>query len=343
LDPTNGARHNTLGAALRDRKQDADAAIREFRRAIELNPKYSEPYANLGIALHDKQDWNGAVAALKQASALEPKRGDFLFTLGVVLRAKRDLDGAIDAYRRSIALDPANPSPYCNLAEALSDRGRFDEALTLLGRCRELAARNKSWPYHQNVADAFRRVQRMVELDRRLPAVLTGALRATDREERLEFARLCTAKSLPLAAARLYEGVLDSYPEQANRTPPPFIYDAACAAALAAVSGTGPPDRQETSGRTEKPLTDADRAKFRNQARAWLEAVLKVWSGLLESAKGHKQRQAIAGTLEHWREDTDLVSVRDKLALDRLPEGERAMWKTLWADVDRLLKKAVTP
>jgi hypothetical protein len=103
------------------------------------------------------------------------------------------------------------------------------------------------------------------------------------------------------------------------------------------------PAQQETSGQAEKPLTDADRAKFRSQARGWLEAELKAWSGLLESAKAQKQRQAIAGTLKHWREDTDLASVRDKHGLASLPEGERAMWKTLWADVDRLLTKALTP
>ena len=44
--------------------------------------------------------------------------------------------------------------------------------------------------------------------------------------------------------------------------------------------------------------------------------------------------------MQHWQEDSDLVSVRDAAALDNLPEAERAEWKKLWADVAELLKKA---
>ena len=179
-------------------------------------------------------------------------------------------------------------------------------------------------------------------LDQRLAAVIRGET-PKDNRERLQLADRAYEKKLYAASTRLYAEALEADPKLGDEREAQHRYNAACTAALAAASGTGPPDRKETSGRTEKTLSDADRAKFRNQARAWLEAELKAWSGLLESAKGHKQRQAIAGTLEHWREDTDLASVRDKHALDSLPESERALWKTLWADVDRLLKKALTP
>jgi hypothetical protein len=179
-------------------------------------------------------------------------------------------------------------------------------------------------------------------LDQRLAAVIRGET-PKDNPERLQLAYQACEKKLYGESARLYGEAMEADPKLGDDRQAQHRYNAACAAALAAASGTGPPYQKESSGRTEKPLTDADRAKFRNQAHAWLEAELKAWSGLLESAKDHKQRQAIAGTLEHWREDTDLASVRDKHALDSLPEGERAMWKTLWADVDRLLKEAITP
>jgi hypothetical protein len=34
-----------------------------------------------------------------------------------------------------------------------------------------------------------------------------------------------------------------------------------------------------------------------------------------------------------------LASVRDALALDRLPENERSAWRALWRDVDKLLSR----
>jgi hypothetical protein len=45
-------------------------------------------------------------------------------------------------------------------------------------------------------------------------------------------------------------------------------------------------------------------------------------------------------TLQHWQKDPDLDSVRGKEALAKLSEAERAAWQQLWADVEKLLKKA---
>jgi hypothetical protein len=42
--------------------------------------------------------------------------------------------------------------------------------------------------------------------------------------------------------------------------------------------------------------------------------------------------------LAQWQKDADLASVRDKEALDRLPEDERAAWQRLWDDVESLWK-----
>ena len=41
--------------------------------------------------------------------------------------------------------------------------------------------------------------------------------------------------------------------------------------------------------------------------------------------------------LSHWKVDADLAGVRDPGSLATLPEGERAEWRALWAEVDALL------
>ena len=43
--------------------------------------------------------------------------------------------------------------------------------------------------------------------------------------------------------------------------------------------------------------------------------------------------------LKHWQKDPDLAGVRDRSALEKLPDAERAEWEKLWADVAELLKK----
>jgi hypothetical protein len=45
-------------------------------------------------------------------------------------------------------------------------------------------------------------------------------------------------------------------------------------------------------------------------------------------------------TLKHWQEDTDLIAIRDKDALAKLPAEERDGWQKLWAEVLDLLQKA---
>jgi serine/threonine-protein kinase len=166
-----------------------------------------------------------------------------------------------------------------------------------------------------------------------------GGERPKDNPERLQLAYRAYDKKLNADSARLYFEALEADPKLADDRQQQHRYNAACAATLAAASAKSSSRPQETSGQAEKRLTDADRAKLRNQARTWLEAELKTWSGLLESAEP-EQRQAIAETLKHWQIDTDLATVRDEAALAKLPADERDAWKSLWAKVGALLKRA---
>jgi serine/threonine-protein kinase len=293
------------------------------------------------------ESYGKALAIKERLAKTHPESPDYASDLGATLnnmamidldakrfpQARDQLQQATSWQEKALAANPRHPtyrqflrSHLRNLIRTFKALGNDGEVSAAQRELDELAATDPA----------------KAALDTRTAAVLRGEP-PKDIPEQMQLADRAYEKKLYAASTRLYGQALEVGPKLADDRQAQHRYNAACAATLAAASGTGPSDRKETSGRTEKPLTNADRAEFRNQARAWLEAELEAWSGLLESDKGREQRQAIAGTLEHWREDTDLTSVRDKHALDRLPEGERAMWRTLWADVDRLLKKALTP
>jgi hypothetical protein len=51
-------------------------------------------------------------------------------------------------------------------------------------------------------------------------------------------------------------------------------------------------------------------------------------------------KAGIAPTLQHWKADTDLASVRDPEPLSKIPEDEQKAWRGLWEEVDALRKKA---
>jgi hypothetical protein len=77
---------------------------------------------------------------------------------------------------------------------------------------------------------------------------------------------------------------------------------------------------------------------LRGQALRWLQADLALYTNLANREEP-TAKQAVRQRLAHWQEDTDLASVRDKAALDKLPEDERQHWRKLWEDVAALLKK----
>ena len=49
-------------------------------------------------------------------------------------------------------------------------------------------------------------------------------------------------------------------------------------------------------------------------------------------------KELVAKTLSHWQKDGELASIRDEKELAKLPEAERAEWKSFWSDVEALRK-----
>jgi hypothetical protein len=175
-------------------------------------------------------------------------------------------------------------------------------------------------------------VERLVELDTKLPGILRGSAQPASAAERIELANLCLVKKRPGTAARFFADAFAAQPALAEDLKAGDRYNAACAAALAD-AGIG-----EGAAKTD----DKERSRLRQQALDWLEADLKAWSHLLGQVKP-QDRQTLQRTLQHWQRDPDLVSVRDVDALADLPAEERQAWQQLWADVDHLLAKANSP
>ena len=91
---------------------DLEAAIGDYTRAIELDPKYAAAYSNRGNAKQAKGDLDGAIADCDRAIELNPKDAIAHKNRGVAKKAKGDLEGAIADYNRAIELDPKYSAAY---------------------------------------------------------------------------------------------------------------------------------------------------------------------------------------------------------------------------------------
>jgi serine/threonine-protein kinase len=328
LDPQHAIAYNNLGLALHDKK-DLAGAVAAYHRAIALDPKWSAPHYNLGRALFVGNDPDGAIAEYRKAIDLEPNgaAADVHYGLGRALYFKNDLDGAIAEYRKAIDLDPKYASAHGALGQALLRQGRFAEARAPTRRCLELLPEGN--PTRQVAAAQLQQCERLAPLEAKVPAVLGGQAEPAGAAERLALAQFCGQyKRLHAAAARLYAAAFAADPRLAADLRQQDRYNAACSAALAA---TG-------RGEDAKALPDKARLMLRRQALAWLRDDLAAYRQMAQRGDG-KAGEFVRQSLAHWQQDADLAPVRDRAALDRLPDDERDAWRRMWADVQALLKQ----
>jgi hypothetical protein len=119
------------------------------------------------------------------------------------------LFGKMTLVKRRVKAD--EPLAHCNLAESLTMQGRFEEALARYQQGHEPGLKQPDWRYPS--AQWVRDAERLVALDRKLPAVLKGQGQPADAAECLAFAKLCRLKKLFRAAARVYADAFVARPE----------------------------------------------------------------------------------------------------------------------------------
>src|SRR5262249_15051275 len=162
---------------------------------------------------------------------------------------------------------------HCNLGGALEQKGLFAEALIYRRRGHELGSKRPRWPYPS--AQWVRNCERLMELDGKLPAILSGQKQAADTAERLPLALLCHQHKPPHApAAGFYAKAFAQGRKRAEVLDPQHRYTAPGAAALA---GCG-------QGNDADNLDAKERARLRQQALDWLWADLKAYRQVMDKA-----------------------------------------------------------
>jgi Flp pilus assembly protein TadD len=321
------AAHNNIGLALQA-KGRLDEAIAAYQEALRIKKDYAEAHHNLGAALSKKGRLDEAIAEFREAIRIKKDDPGTHYNLGVVLAIKGRLDEAVAEFKEAIRLKKDYAEAHCNLGSVLGQRGQFTEALVYLRRGHELGSKDPRWPYPS--AQWVRNCERLVDLDGKLPAILSGQKQPADTAERLTLASICQRhKQLHAAAVRFFREAFAAEPKVADDLDAEHRYNAACSAALA---GCG-------QGKDMNKIDTKERARLRQQALDWLRADLKAYRQVMEKATD-KAGPEIAQRMQHWLRVTDFAGVRGPEALARLPEAERPAWQKLWQEVKALRKRA---
>jgi serine/threonine-protein kinase len=327
LKPGTAKIHNNLGAALGGLRRLKEAEA-EFRQAIHFEPDYYEAHINLANALNEQRRFEDSETVCRQAIQLRPDGESAHYLLGSSLNGQNRFAEAESALRRAVRLRPDFPLNHIALGLVLREQGKFTAALGALRRGHALGQTTPGWSYPS--AAAIRQTERLVALDRLLPAVLAGQEEPVSPAEYLQLAHLCRhrGKRLHRTAVRLAADAFAIEPRLADNLNSQARYNAACSAALAACC----------QGEDARVLPDKVVLALRRQALRWLRADLALHCQIAQRSDP-RTKQAVRQRLLHWQRDADLADLRDREAVSKLPTDEREDWRKLWADVETLLQK----
>jgi tetratricopeptide (TPR) repeat protein len=304
-----------------------DPALAAVLKTLKSDPRDAKALGEFAGILRQKKAWNGAIVAYRKIIALDPKDLAAHYNLGLASQTREDTDGAIAAFRKTIALDPKHAAAHYHLGLALKSQGKVKEAQQALQRGHELGSQQAGWSYPS--AEELHKIDRLVELERQLPAFLQGNRQPVSPAELLELTQMCLLTHRCTAAAHFSAAAFTAQPSLADDLDAGHRYNAACSAALAAAG----------QGEDAAKLDDKERARLRKQALDWLRADLALRRKQLERDKP-ADRATVQQKLKHWQQDTDLAGIRDKAALAKLPASEREALQKLWDDVAATLEKA---
>jgi tetratricopeptide (TPR) repeat protein len=316
----------------------------EYRRArrdliarffITNNPYFAERTGRACLLMPATgEELRRAVALTRRAAAFDPSSDPpnfpwFLLARGLAEYRESRFDEAI-ATMRGDASRVGGPVARLVLAMALHRDGQSAEARNTLAAAilsydwRETQARDhNAWICH-----LLRREAEALILPN-LRAFLDGRRRPQDNDERLALLGVCQFTNRTGAAARLY---FDAFAADAHLTEDLHSGHRYHAARAAALAGCG-------LGVDGATLDEAERKRWRRQARDWLRADLAAWATTLDSGSP-AARAPVAEIVAHWQADPDLAGLRESRAMANLPADERTECLALWQAAGNLLRRA---
>jgi tetratricopeptide (TPR) repeat protein len=252
------AAHEYLAMALEDHGE-TEAAIAAYRDAGKYFTNKADTarvQLNLGTCLAKRGRLLEAEKEFRRAIELEPKLDGAHFNLGLALAQQDKTQEALPSFRAAVELKSDNAQYWAVLGLTLQKEGDIADALKALEKSRNLLRPDD--PNRRTMQLSVDRCNQLIELDRKLAEILKGAAKPEGAAERVELAQVCVAKKLYGAAARFYQEAFADEPRMAEDLRAGRRYEAARAASRAG-GGQGkddPAPDEEARARWRKQALD---------------------------------------------------------------------------------------
>ena len=110
-------------------------SIEEFKKAIELDPRFPRVHYYLGLTYLFKDGASrmaDAIEEFKIELAANPEEYFANFYLGILYIMERKFPEAISLLEKAVQKQPKNPDPYFHLGQAYQGAGRHKDAVEVL-------------------------------------------------------------------------------------------------------------------------------------------------------------------------------------------------------------------
>lgn len=129
LDPKLAEAHTTIAMIKAVHEYDWNGADREFKQAIELNPRYATAHQRYSLFLPIVGRLDEAVAEAKKARELDPLSLIINENVGDILGLARRYDEAEQQLLKTIELDPNFEVAHQTLARVYEAKGMYEKSL----------------------------------------------------------------------------------------------------------------------------------------------------------------------------------------------------------------------
>ena len=141
-----GLTHAVLGSL--------DASIKNYKKAINLNPYHAETYYNLAVVLQEHNMLSKAIEAYGNALNLKPNYLQAHYNKGNAFKDLGETEKAISSYQRALEINPDYTEALNNMGNAFKDLGETEKAIEFYEKALDIDP-NYAQAYY-NMGNAFK-------------------------------------------------------------------------------------------------------------------------------------------------------------------------------------------
>lgn len=123
-------------------QRDHDRAIKCFKRAIQLDPKFAYAYTLQGLEHISNEEYDKALAAFRGSIAADNRHYQAWYGLGSVFEKQGKYDYALEHYRTAAMINPTNAILVCCIGVILEKQKNLKGALVQFAKSLDLAPEN---------------------------------------------------------------------------------------------------------------------------------------------------------------------------------------------------------